>query len=1512
MIRSNFLHRRSFLLSVCAPRSKTSLVFGLVAGAVVLLGAAVSAQPPPTGVTFSKSFSPATIGPGSVSTLTFTIESVNPAPVIDLAFTDTLPAALTLAAPVFLSNTCRGTLTAPEGGTTITLTGGAVGATSSCQITADVTGTTVGSHQNVSGDLTSSAGNSGPAVATLTIAGDQPGFSKSFSPGMVQLGATSRLTFTIDNTAVGSLVSFLSFSDNLPVGLEIAGPPNVSNTCNGTLTAPAGGGSISLLGGSVLANTDCTIGVDVTATAIGRLDNRTSDLTFTGGGNSGKASASLTVVADELTLVKTFVDDPAFPGSTTTLEFSITNLHRNETASGVTFTDDLNAVLMGLQAVPPLPTDPCGAGSILLGTSLLTLTGGTLGPGETCTFQVTLQVPAGASPGSFPNTTSSVTATVGGATVTGPPATDSLVVDVFPVLTKTFQDSTVASGATVDVEFTITNSSTSFGATDITFFDDVSVFLAGTTPVGLPMAACGGTLDQVNDFPDIGSVSLVLSSGSLGPGASCNFTVTLQIDPGAPAGTYTNTTSPVTATVDGATRTGPPASDSLDVVAPPTLFKEFTDDPVDPGGLVTLEFTLTHDEVAPGDATGISFTDDLDAGLSGLAAIGLPLNDLCSAGSQLAGVPDASTLSFSGGTLAPGETCIFSVTLQVPMNAPPGFHTNTTGPVTATVLGEAAIGNPATDVLLVSGLTLTKEFVGDPVLPGSPVILRFTLTNDNPTSAATDISFTDNLDDVITGLTATVLPADGFCGMGSQVTGISVLSVTVASLAAVASCSFDLTLQVPAGTASATYPNLTSPVVATLGGSTVAFEPATDSLIVDASLLQLTKEFTDDPANPGGTVTLEFTLTNSSASETITAIAFTDDLDAALTGLASESGAQMDVCGAGSQLDGTSVLSFTGGTLGPGASCTFSATLRVPSVVSSGGPVVNVTGQPTGTAGGLPVDGPPASDGLLINLLAFSKTFDGPTSATGTAVLTFTIENLSATTTASDLGFTDDLNAVVPGLVATGTPQSGICGAGSQITGTSLLTFSGGSLDPGASCSFPVTLDVPAGAAPGSFVNSTSQLTTAGLAVSAPATDSLEIEPPPTFTKVFSPTAMTVGGVSTLTFTIDNGASVLAATGLAFTDDLPAGVEVAATPNATTTCGGTVAATAGAGSLSFLGGSVAAGDSCSVSVDVTGTVEGTFVNTSGELTSSLGTSTTATDSLDVVAGDFVALKSFRTDPVLRGGLVEMELSIVNGSAFPLTDIALTDDLGAVLPGLAAEGLPLADVCGAGSQVPGASVVTLTGGSLAPGGSCTVVVPVRVPAAAPLGTFTNTTGTVTGLREGVAVEAGAPSAELTVAFIGFTKDFAAASVRVRQTVQLTFSLTNPDPANGISDLAFTDDLDAVLAGLIAVDTPQTDVCGTGSEISGDSLLVFTGGSLGPGASCSFTVTLAVPAAPGRTVENVTSVPAGAVDGVPVTGDPASAARASIDIVGILEIPTLSFWLLVLMAGLLAVAGLGRLR
>ena len=62
---------------------------------------------------------------------------------------------------------------------------------------------------------------------------------------------------------------------------------------------------------------------------------------------------------------------------------------------------------------------------------------------------------------------------------------------------------------------------------------------------------------------------------------------------------------------------------------------------------------------------------------------------------------------------------------------------------------------------------------------------------------------------------------------------------------------------------------------------------------------------------------------------------------------------------------------------------------------------------------------------------------------------------------------------------------------------------------------------------------------------------------PPTITKVFSPNPIAVNGTSTLTFTLANSNPLVILSGVTFTDSLPSGLQVAAPPSATTTCGGT-------------------------------------------------------------------------------------------------------------------------------------------------------------------------------------------------------------------------------------------------------------------------------------------------------------------------------------------------------------------
>ena len=91
--------------------------------------------------------------------------------------------------------------------------------------------------------------------------------TKSVAPMTIAPGGLATYTFTITNTQPGAInLTNLSFTDNLPSGLRIANPANAVLTggSNGTVTATAGGSSISLAGLSLAAGQTATITVSIT------------------------------------------------------------------------------------------------------------------------------------------------------------------------------------------------------------------------------------------------------------------------------------------------------------------------------------------------------------------------------------------------------------------------------------------------------------------------------------------------------------------------------------------------------------------------------------------------------------------------------------------------------------------------------------------------------------------------------------------------------------------------------------------------------------------------------------------------------------------------------------------------------------------------------------------------------------------------------------------------------------------------------------------------------------------------------------------------------------------------------------------------------------------------------------------------------------------------------------------------------------------------------------------------
>ncbi len=308
-----------------------------------------------------------------------------------------------------------------------------------------------------------------------------------------------------------------------------------------------------------------------------------------------------------------------------------------------------------------------------------------------------------------------------------------------------------------------------------------------------------------------------------------------------------------------------------------------------------------------------------------------------------------------------------------------------------------------------------------------------------------------------------------------------------------------------------------------------------------------------------------------------------------------------------------------------------------------------------------------------------AKSFSpNPIAAGAASTLSFTVTNPN-TAVLNNLSFADSFPSGMT--VASPTGTSTTCGGTvSASVGATSMSFSGGTLPSSGTCT--VTVNVTSATAGPStnvsgFVSTTEGGTNAGPGGSAVAT--LTVLRPPVIAKRFSPNPILAGGVSRLTFTVSNPNPNNAIAGVAFADTFPAPMVVAATPGASTSgCGSPVfSPVAGAGSVSFSGGTIAAGGSCTVAVNVSVASQGSFANTSGTVTHLVNGSpiagNTASDTLNVVAPNPAIELLKQVGPTASGpwspfeaidlpGNVFYRFTIENAGDVPLSPVTLTDPL----------------------------------------------------------------------------------------------------------------------------------------------------------------------------------------------------------------------------------------------------------
>lgn len=1218
---------------------------------------------------------------------------------------------------------------------------------------------------------------SGPALASTTI-------NHQFTPATINPGDVSQYRITIANSSLVPLTA-AAVTEVLPAAITIASPANITNTCGFTVSAATPGTStVFLTAGTIPAGTgvvdgQCFFQLDVTATTTGNHvatipANTTPNATTSGytakeSGvdvfNTTPANATLSVnTLNNPTGSKAFAPSPAIAGDPVTLTITLTNPNAGATIPLTSFTDTFPA---GMVVANPAGASTSCSGTGFVNGSLspapapndtsVTLAGGTIGRSGTCTITVKVVVPA------LVPTSQVFTNLVGAGAIgntrglTSPAFSQALTVNTPIGVTKSFGTLNIPAGQPSVMTLRISNASTA-NALDITSFTDnltgttLKIMDATSVPAAPnPAVVCTGT-GAVNGTltapPNLVDQTISLVGAKAGPGGNCTLTISMTstVD-----GAHVNTV-PANAVVNPKSFASPgPVTATLTANAQLTVAKTVTVANVAPGQWT--QFTVTINNFSGGPVTGVTFKDVLpkngtnqmtlfDAGSGFFTAPAPGCTGGTFTGTDAAGVdtgaaPTAADagLLWTGGTIVAGVgaspgVCTISIWAQLPATAPTGLTFTNSIPIgTITGTGPAGgVGNVnagSVNVVSFASGAVTKAFAPASIAQGQQSTLTITLFNRTVTPL-TGVSLTDNLP---AGVTLAANPAaTNTCGGSLQafpndvvvkLTGGTVPARPVASQEATCAITVRVT-----GSVVGVKTNTINPVDFTNAQGVVIPAAVSANLTINTGITGA-KTFTPASVTSGGVSRVKLTITNAS-SGALTNVAVDDNTFSAGLTVANPANAATNCAGSPTLVvtPGIARAQLLGATLNAGAACDFSFDV----VTSGAGPWSDTVpvGKITSAEGASNTAAVTANLTVAAAQININKSFN-PVVVTGgqPSILQIDVINPSASTI-TGVGFTDTFPV---GIVVYSVPAAGTTCAGGIVTalaGDGKVRLTGATLAAGQTCQVTVTTTstrflnltntIPAGA----VVSNQGYTNPTGTSATLSTLQGLNV------LKAFSPAWVAVGQVSTLQMSLvssfDPGAPTpLTLHGVTYTDTLPNGVFVAATPNATTTCAGTgpgglaVVNTANggsSGSVTFTQGTIAPGTNCSITVDVVSNTLGAYNNTipANSVTTDEGipNQTAANATLFVVTKPTVS-KAFANPTRNPGQTTVLTVTITNGSGVPLTGVSLVDTLpaGVAIASTPATGGTCATTGGGVvAATAGGGTLSVTGATIAAGTSCT--------------------------------------------------------------------------------------------------------------------------------------------------------------------------------------------------------------
>jgi predicted outer membrane repeat protein len=926
-----------------------------------------------THPSITKSFNPTKIAPSGTSAVTFSISNGNSF-AIDASFTDTLPTNLVVASTPGVTNTCGSTVTANAGATSIGYSNGSL-AHGTCSITVNVSASVDNTYSNSVAINSTSAGNGNTSTATLTVIAP-PQMTTALGAVSIPLNSATTLTFTLTNpnTNLGYTGAGFKTAVSLPAGLVVSTPNGLSNTCGGTATATAGATSVNLTGVTLAANTSCTMALSVTGVLAGSQTVSAVPTSVEGG--DGTTSNGSTVVVAGPTLSAAFGASSIPLNGTTTLTFTLNNPNSSTDFTGVQFSDSLPTGATIVVAATPGVSNTCGGTvTAVAGAGTISLSGGTLGHGASCTVVVTV---TGTAAGTATNSAGSAGSTEGGAGAAATGATLNVVAP--PTSSAAFSPTTVAINGNSTLTFTITSPAANpVALTGIGFTASLPTGLAVASTPSLTNT-CGGTPTAT-----AAGTSISLSGGSITtPGSTCTVSASVTA---SQAGSLSASTGNLSST-NGGTGTSN-TSGTLTVGAAPSITAAFGTSTIPLNGTTTLTYSISNPNASL-TLTGVGFTATVN--LPGSINVVSPgsLTNTCGGTASAT----SSSVSLSGVSLAGSGSCSLSMTVQ-------GVTAGAVSSAVTVTSSNGGTGNTSTaQMTVVAPPTISASFGAASVPLGSGTTFTVNIANPNSTAAGdltgvgVSVTLPSSTGTLVVGATPGIVNTCG--GSVTASAGSSSISLSGGSVSHSGSCAVTVNVTGTAAGAAA----LTTGAVGSTQGGTGLTAGASIAVVAPPSIAIA---FGSSPIVLNATTSLTFTITNPAANTVALAgVAVANTLPAGLTVASTTSSA----CGGTLTTTSPTGIALSGASVPVSGTCQFSVTVTG----ASSGSYTNTTGTVSSTNGGtgntgsanLSVQSNVTTTGLVSSLnpsgfgqsVTFTATVTG-SGATPTGTVTFNVDGSS-------------------------------------------------------------------------------------------------------------------------------------------------------------------------------------------------------------------------------------------------------------------------------------------------------------------------------------------------------------------------------------------------------------------------------------------------------------------------------------------------------------------------------------